>query len=174
MAQVSRQNFAKIFKKYRLFLDCFLRKRGLDECDREDLIQETFLRCYPMLQEKPEQEHYGLLMTTARNLHIDIYRQKKRQPEFAQTEALERLSSDAEQSQRLERKVLMHELLQKVEKNEESQAFRMFYDEERGIQEIAKLTATAQGTVASRIYRFRAKFFREAAVSLSFDKLLEA
>ncbi len=174
MQQVSRQNFAKIFKKYRLFLDCFLRKRGLDECDREDLIQETFLRCYPLLQDKPEQEHYGLLMTTARNLHIDIYRQRKRQPEFADTEALERLASDTEQSQRLQRKVLIHELLQKVEKSDESQAFRMFYDEERGIREIANLTQTAQGTVASRIHRFRAKFFLEASHSLGHEQRWEA
>ena len=174
MAKMDRPKFTKIFEKNRTFLDCFLRKRGLSECDREDLIQDTFLRCFPILFEKTEEQHLGLLITTARNLHIDGYRKKIRQPAFTNAKDLDKLTSDTGQSQRLQQRTLVHEWLQSVRNGPDSMFFLMFYDEERGIQEIADLTNTPQGTVASRIHRFRAKFFQKASHSLLQLEALEA
>lgn len=160
---------AKIFRSNRQRLDRYLRQRGVDSADRDDIIQDTFMRCSRSLieaQRSPE-EIFCFLKVTARNLQIDLYRQRRRHPTISDDDALLSVPEDREARLLSRQKALVSHLLTGLSDDSSARFFKMHYGEELGILEIARLTRTPQGTVASRIQRFRSKFCHSLSAQLA-------
>ena len=155
MNQGSGRSFAHAFTKHQDFLKGFLLKRGVNAEDCEDILQETFLRCYPVLQKEPEGDHRRLMVTIARHLHIDGYRRNKRYARGLQAEFFDNIPDEiGDRRSRLQR-VMIEKILAHIQERPESKFFKMHYEGGYKIHEIAQLTGTAQGTISSQIFRFR-------------------
>jgi len=160
-------SFTQIYKTHSSFLDNFLTKRGLALCDREDIIQDAFLRCYHVLETLSEGQCRSYLLVVARNLHIDLYRQRKKFDSTEPSDLLETIAADSEAIQKLQRRTIVDKLMRELLGQKESRFFSMHYYEGLKIREIAALTKTAEGTVAASIYRYRGKFEQEIGRRLS-------
>jgi RNA polymerase sigma factor (sigma-70 family) len=157
MSKGLRRSFAQSFLTHQDALKCFLLKRGIHPEDCEDIMQETFLRCYPLLQKNPEGDFRRLLVTVARNLHVDAYRRNKRYARDLQPEFFESIpDANEERQDRLQRARIEH-MVEAIQERPESRFFKMHYQNAYKIHEIASMTQTSKGTVSSQIYRFRQK-----------------
>ncbi len=155
MNRGSGRSFAQAFVKHQEYLKCFLLKRGVNPEDCEDILQETFLRCYPLLQKKPDGDFRRLLVTVARNLHIDSYRRNKRYARGLQPEFFESIPEELEENRCRMKRALVEKILDDMHERPESRFFKMHYQSGYKIHEIAELTHTSKGTVSSQIFRFR-------------------
>ena len=152
------QSFAKIYQTNQKFLNSYLRRRGVIPEDCEDLVQETFLRCFKTILERPEIEHGRLLTTVARNLQIDQYRRKKHQAVAQAPEDLDCCVDDKASSRNLIQRALIEKMVAELSDRRESRFFKLHYEDGLKLQEIAKLSRTPVGTVASQVSRYRSKF----------------
>lgn len=157
MNKGSGRSFAQAFVKHQEFLKCFLLKRGVNPEDCEDILQETFLRCYPLLQKKPEGDYRRLLATVARNLHIDSYRRNKRFARGLQPEFFESIPEELDERRSRLLRAYIEKILDDMHERPESRFFKMHYQKGYKIHEIAELTHNSKGTVSSQIFRFRRK-----------------
>ncbi|HET9235616.1 MAG TPA: sigma-70 family RNA polymerase sigma factor [Oligoflexus sp.] len=150
-----RRSFAQSFLKHQDALKSFLMKRGVNPEDCEDIIQETFLRCYPLLQKNPEGDYRRLFITVARNLHVDAYRRNKRYARDFQAEFFESIPDACEERKDRLQRALIEKMVDAIHERPESRFFKMHYQNGYKIHEIAAMTQTSKGTVSSQIYRFR-------------------
>ena len=155
MNQGLRRSFAQSFKKHQDALKCFLLKRGTNPEDCEDIMQETFLRCYPLLQKNPEGDYRRLFLTVARNLHVDRYRRNKRYARDLQPEFIDSIPDPGEERKDRLQRALIERMVEAIQERPESRFFKMHYQNGLKIHEIADMTQTSKGTVSSQIYRFR-------------------
>jgi len=173
MKRGSGRSFAHAFTKHQEFLKSFLLKRGVIPEDCEDILQETFLRCYPLLQKDPEGDHRRFLVTVARHLHIDAYRRNKRFVRGLLPEFFDNIPDEAlERRQRMQR-AMIEKILENIPERPESRFFKMHYEGGYKIQEIAQQTGTSQGTISSQIFRFRNRMQQSLCQQLdAVDELL--
>lgn len=150
-----RRSFAHSFIKHQEALKSFLMRRGVRPEDCEDIVQETFLRCYPLLQKNPEGDYRGLFITVARNLHVDAYRRNKRYARDCQPEFFESIPDASEQRRDRLQRALIERMVDTIQDRPESRCFKLHYQNGYKIHEIAAMTQISKGTVSSQIYRFR-------------------
>lgn len=155
MNRGSGRSFAQAFVKHQEYLKCFLLKRGVNPEDCEDILQETFLRCYPLLQKNVEGDYRRLLVTVARNLHVDSYRRNKRYARGLQPEFFDNIPEELDERRSRLQRALIEKILEDIQERPESRFFKMHYQNGYKIHEIAELTHTSKGTVSSQIFRFR-------------------
>ncbi|WP_176736505.1 RNA polymerase sigma factor [Oligoflexus tunisiensis] len=155
MNRGSGRSFAQAFVKHQEYLKCFLLKRGVSAEDCEDILQETFLRCYPILQKDVEGDYRRLLVTVARNLHVDAYRRSRRYMRGLQPEFFDNIPEEQEERRSRLQRALLEKILDDIQERPESRFFKMHYQGGYKIHEIAAMTHTSKGTVSSQIFRFR-------------------
>jgi RNA polymerase sigma-70 factor (ECF subfamily) len=163
-----RRSFAQTFIKHQDSLKAFLMKRGVNPEDCDDIMQETFLRCYPLLQKNPDGDFRRLFITVARNLHVDAYRRSRRYARDIQPEFFESIPDTREEGHDRLQRALIEKMVDAIQERPESRFFKMHYQNGYKIHEIAAMTQTSQGTVSSQIYRFRQR------VQTTFCEQLEA
>jgi RNA polymerase sigma factor (sigma-70 family) len=167
MNRGSGRSFAQAFVKHQEYLKCFLLKRGVNPEDCEDILQETFLRCYPILQKDVNGDYRRLLVTVARNLHVDGYRRNRRYVRGLQPEFFENIPDEQNEHRSRLQRALLEKVVDEIQERPESRFFKMHYQSGYKIHEIAALTHTSKGTVSSQIFRFRNRI--QAALCQSLD-----
>lgn len=158
MQRSAGQSFAQIYQSQGKLLKSYLQRRGVKPEDCDDIVQETFLRCYKILMDKAVGEPSCFLKTVARNLHIDLYRRQRKYPLANDMDCLEGIASDLSQSQKLAQKIMIERLIEEVTDQHDSRFFKMHYSDGLKLQEIATMTGTPLGTVTSQVARFRQRF----------------
>jgi len=139
-----------------------------DKAEAEDLVQETYIRALRFFDKfKPGTNCRAWLLTILRNLFINRYRQKRKEPEKVDWERIEQVyESMVEQGERAERdnpeglliSQFMDEEVEKAlrELPEEYRTAIVLVDiEELSYEEAAKVMGCAIGTVRSRVSRGR-------------------
>jgi len=142
----------------------------------EDLTQEVFIRIYRALEQYDARQGdlQNWLMRLARNLIIDDYRRRQRQPQDAQSEDLEEhtyhlRATNRTPQENLERGELSRQVQAGIDKlPTDLRVCVILRDlEELSYQEIVDLLQIPEGTVKSRINRGRielAKILRRMRV----------
>ncbi|MCZ6563983.1 MAG: sigma-70 family RNA polymerase sigma factor [Deltaproteobacteria bacterium] len=139
-----------------------------DKTEAEDLVQETYIRALRFFDKfKPGTNCRAWLLTILRNLFINRYQQKKREPEKVDWEKIEQVyESMVEQGERAERDNPENQLISRLMDEEVERALRELSEEYRmaivlvdieelSYEETAKVMECAIGTVRSRISRGR-------------------
>ncbi|MCZ6451644.1 MAG: sigma-70 family RNA polymerase sigma factor [Deltaproteobacteria bacterium] len=139
-----------------------------DKTEAEDLVQETYIRALRFFDKfKPGTNCRAWLLTILRNLFINRYQQKKREPEKVDWEKIEQVyESMVEQGERAERDNPENQLISRLMDEEVERALRELSEEYRmaivlvdieelSYEEAAKVMECAIGTVRSRISRGR-------------------
>ncbi len=139
-----------------------------DKAEAEDLVQETYIRALRFFDKfKPGTNCRAWLLTILRNLFINRYRQKRREPEKVDWERIEQVyESMVEQGERAERdnpeglliSQFMDEEVEKAlrELAEEYRTAIVLVDiEELSYEEAAKVMECPVGTIRSRVSRGR-------------------
>lgn len=159
MNSVHRDAFALDFHRYQKRLDRLLQQRSVAAADREDLIQETFLKCMGRYSTQPCP--YALYRKTLLNLHVDSFRKKKSTQWIHDEDLLNSIPAPSP----IDKKKLepLFKAMEDILKNESPRA-QVFYQhtfEGLTIREIARQKSCAAGTVASQIARFKEAFSRK-------------
>ncbi len=139
-----------------------------DKTEAEDLVQETYIRALRFFDKfKPGTNCRAWLLTILRNLFINRYQQKKREPEKVDWEKIEQVyESMVEQGERAERDNPENQLISRLMDEEVERALRELSEEYRmaivlvdieelSYEEAAKVMECAIGTVRSRVSRGR-------------------
>ena len=139
-----------------------------DKGEAEDLVQETFLRAFRFFNKfEPGTNCRAWLLSIMRNLFINRYQQKKREPEVVDWEKMDQIyESIVEQGEKVEQdnperliiSKLMDEEVEKalMELPEEYRTAIVLVDiEELSYEEAAKVMECPVGTVRSRVSRGR-------------------
>ncbi len=136
-----------------------------DRAEGEDLVQETYIRALRFFDKfKPGTNCRAWLLTILRNLFINRYRQKRKEPEKVDWERIEQVyESMVEQGERdnPESHLISQLMDEEVERalGELPEEYRMaivLVDiEELSYEEAAKVMECAIGTVRSRVSRGR-------------------
>ena len=139
-----------------------------DKTEAEDLVQETYLRAFRFFDKfQPGTNCRAWLLSILRNLFINRYRQKKREPQTVDWEKIDRVyESMVEQGEKAEMgnpeglliSQLMDEEVEKAlrELPEEFRTAIVLVDiEDVSYEEAAKIMECPMGTVRSRVSRGR-------------------
>ena len=125
----------------------------------EDLMQETFLRAFEHFPQFRDKGHSYLtyLITIARNLVINYYRNKKPCPleegQFLAVGPAEKIEEIVEQK---ERKILLEHALRDLSPTEK-EAIRLKYSEDLRVREIATLMQKTENAIKLVLSRARKK-----------------
>ncbi len=139
-----------------------------DKTEAEDLVQETYLRAFRFFNKfQPWTNCRAWLLSILRNLFINRYRQKRKEPEKVDWEKIEQVyESMVEQGEKAERDNPENQLISRLMDEEVERALRELSEEYRmaivlvdieelSYEEAAKVMECAIGTVRSRISRGR-------------------
>jgi len=139
-----------------------------DKAEAEDLVQETYLRAFRFFNRfQPGTNSRAWLLSILRNLFINRYRQKKREPQTVDWEKIDKVyESMVEQGEKAEMgnpeglliSQLMDEEVEKAlrELPEEFRTAIVLVDiEDVSYEEAAKIMECPMGTVRSRVSRGR-------------------
>ncbi len=139
-----------------------------DKAEAEDLVQETYIRALRFFDKfKPGTNCRAWLLTILRNLFINRYRQKRKEPEKVDWEKIEQVyESMVQQGEKAERDNPENQLISRLMDEEVERALRELSEEYRmaivlvdieelSYEEAAKVMECAIGTVRSRVSRGR-------------------
>ncbi len=139
-----------------------------DKTEAEDLVQETYLRAFRFFNKfQPGTNCRAWLLSILRNLFINRYQQKKREPESVDWEKIDQVyESMVEQGEKAERNNPEGLLISRLMDEEVERALRELSEEYRtaivlvdieelSYEEAAKVMECAIGTVRSRVSRGR-------------------
>ena len=139
-----------------------------DKTEAEDLVQETYLRALRFFDKfQPGTNCRAWLLSILRNLFINRYRQKRKEPEKVDWEKIEQVyESMVEQGEKAERDNPENQLISRLMDEEVERALRELSEEYRmaivlvdieelSYEEAAKVMECAIGTVRSRVSRGR-------------------
>jgi RNA polymerase sigma factor (sigma-70 family) len=151
----SMDSFTVLVRKYHVALLNFFRRMNVYSGDRDDLVQETFIRLYNYRQKyKPAARFKTFLYLLARQVQIDYYRQQQRR--FALAETLR--NGPEEVSIGCARHNFVEDAKERVEKalNTLSEEMRcvvvMSIYQELKYAEIAEILDIPVGTVKTRMF----------------------
>ena len=139
-----------------------------DKTEAEDLVQETYLRAFRFFNKfQPGTNCRAWLLSILRNLFINRYRQKRKEPEKVDWEKIEQVyESMVQQGEKAERDNPENQLISRLMDEEVERALRELSEEYRmaivlvdieelSYEEAAKVMECAIGTVRSRVSRGR-------------------
>lgn len=157
---MSEKNLTDVFTKWRSrFLRQALRMLPSEE-DAEDVLQDAFLKLWPLANRiKSEEEATALTSTTVRNLSIDRYRSNQRMKPAEHLELAESLVEDDAGTD--ERMQLVEDIMERVLTPVQRSIFRMREFEQLSYEEVAKKMNMQQPAVRMQLSRAR-KAIREA------------
>jgi len=139
-----------------------------DKTEAEDLVQETYLRAFRFFDKfQPGTNCRAWLLSILRNLFINRFRQKRKEPEKVDWEKIEQVyESMVQQGEKAERDNPENQLISRLMDEEVERALRELSEEYRmaivlvdieelSYEEAAKVMECAIGTVRSRVSRGR-------------------
>jgi RNA polymerase sigma-70 factor (ECF subfamily) len=144
---------------------------GLDQDDREDIVQETFTRAFRGVANlKAAAAFEGWLYTIARNRALTTIERKQRQERVHADLASETDDSTPLMPAALHAEIdgaVVRELIAALPEGAEKQTVTLFYvDGQLSAREIAERLGVGKSAITMRLERFRAKVKRELAVRL--------
>jgi RNA polymerase sigma-70 factor (ECF subfamily) len=125
--------------------------------DAEDLVQETAMRAYRYFHRFERGSNFkAWIMTILRNLYINKYRKKLKEPVRIEFEEVENFISLSEISG-VQEEIFTEIIRSSIDKLPEElrMVITLFYVEGFTYKEIAKITEVPLGTVMSRLYTAR-------------------
>lgn len=125
--------------------------------DAEDLVQEAVLRAYRFFHKFEEGTNFkAWIMTVLRNVFINEYRKRMKEPQKIEFEEVENFVSLPEISGAQE-EIFSETIKPSIDKLPEElrTTIMLFYAEEFSYKEIAKVMDVPVGTVMSRLYTAR-------------------
>lgn len=129
----------------------------LNSHDAEDLVQETTLRAYRFFYKfKTGTNFKAWILTILRNLYINEYRKKTKEPQKVEFEKVENFISLPEVSG-LQEEIFCETIKSSMNKLPEELrvTLTLFYVEDLSYKEIAEIMDVPIGTVMSRLYTAR-------------------
>ena len=139
-----------------------------NEQDAEDLVQEASLKAYRHFDKfKPGTNFKAWIMTILRNLYINKYRKKLKEPVKIEFEEVENFISLPEISG-VHEEIFSEMIRNSVDKlpQELRMVITLFYVDGFTYKEIAKITEVPLGTVMSRLYTARQILKRQLSKSM--------
>jgi len=134
-----------------------------NEQDAEDLVQEASLKAYRHFDKfKPGTNFKAWIMTIARNIYINCYRKKLKEPQKIEFEAVEDFIALTEISGAQE-EIFSENIKSSIDRLPEElrTTIMLFYAEGFSYKEIAKIMDVPMGTVMSRLYTARQTLKRQ-------------
>lgn len=159
MSAIDAASFRRIYAEHVGLVQYVLHDCGIRDAEKDDLVQETFLRLHRAPGPMPPERIKGFLVLTARNLAIDTYRRKKSRRTDADPDAVGAAAEGLWESD-ARRTVLAQaagELLDELAKEPGTEVLTMFYRQGLSVKEISAKTGQATGTVTARLSRLRAR-----------------
>lgn len=155
-------DFERLYRQHYGLVAYTLREFRVPPEDRDELIQEVFLRLHRDAAKVDPAKVKAFLVVTARNLLIDRHRKAKRRKTeaTAEVEALPERSlwSDGDAAQRELEVAVCGQLIAELGATKEGAAFGLFYRDGLSLKEIAAKSDEPIGTIAARVSRARTKF----------------
>jgi RNA polymerase sigma-70 factor (ECF subfamily) len=139
--------------------------------DAEDLVQETAMRAYRYFPRFERGTNFkAWIMTILRNLYINEYRKKLKEPKRVEFEEVENFISLPEISG-VQEEIFSEIIRNAIDKLPEELriVITLFYVEGFAYKEIAKITEVPLGTVMSRLYTARQILKRQLSKSIVKD-----
>ena len=162
MNQHQGHRFTQIYRKFHPQLDSYLKYLSVSTQERDEIIQETFIRYLKWMDKVPDEKTKGFLFKTCRNLRIDYYRAAKKMDHMCPylTDTHKHSNCHSSDARLTAKKHLSHKI-ETLQRAPESRYFILHYNDGLKMKEIAEQTQTPIGTVAASIHRFRKKFVCE-------------
>jgi RNA polymerase sigma-70 factor (ECF subfamily) len=149
--QPATERLAHLYDAHAGAVLTFLRRYTPDQQSAEDLTQETFLRAWRHLDTiTADRNPRAYLLTTARNLLTDRWRQQRNIPAQS-ADGLEQVPTAADDIDSAMTGILVGEALQRLTADHRAVVQLLFYDGWT-VTETASLLAIPPGTVKSRSY----------------------
>jgi RNA polymerase sigma factor (sigma-70 family) len=164
----SAKSFREIYEAHVGLVQFVLRSFRLSEEERDDLVQEVFLRLHQSMDRIDPLKIKGFLSITARNLAID----KARQAQSRKTEAVGEDIAQLEGAlweQNTDRRAVIAvagRFIEEVARQPGGECFGLFYKEGLSVRDIAERLGESTGTITSRLSRMRQKFKDDLAKKL--------
>lgn len=164
----SAMSFREIYESHVGLVQFVLRSFRLSDEERDDLVQEVFLRLHQSMDRIDTLKIKGFLSITARNLAID----KARQSQSRKTEAVGEDIATLEGSlweQNTDRRAVIavaERFIEEVARQPGGECFGLFYKEGLSVRDIAERLGESTGTITSRLSRMRQKFKDDLAKKL--------
>jgi RNA polymerase sigma factor (sigma-70 family) len=150
-------DFAEIYKKYFGLVSFVLVQLKVQEEDREELIQETFLRFIKNADNVSPEKVKAYLCTTARNLAFDSFERRKVRKTEAAGEDLARMEtpmweSDSHTEVAIEE---VRTVLEEYTAKTGNDSLKLFYVDGLSVAEIAARKKLEVGSITSQLSRGR-------------------
>jgi len=154
--EFKEQFFSQIYKEYLDKIYRFVYFKVDSEEIAQDITSETFARLWKQISLDIEIKNpSGFLFKTARNILVDHYRAKEKNP--ANLDNMSFMVKD--ENQNIEQKIIMDEEMKKIRsamaqlKDEYRQAVFMYYIEQEPISEVAKSLGKSPNNARVIIHR---------------------
>ena len=159
--------FQAVYDQYVGLVQFVVDRCGVAPEDRDELVQETFLRLHQKagtIREATKVKSW--LTVTARNLTLDRLRKASRQKTDAAGEETDGIADphatqSKESAARELELAIVGDLIAKIAETPGGETFRLFYVEGWSNRQIAEHNGEALSTVTTRLSRMRTKFKEE-------------
>lgn len=161
-------DFQSAYESYVSLVQFILKSFHFSQEERDDLVQDVFLRLFQTWDRIDSTKIKGFLSITTRNLAID----KVRQGRVRKTEAVGEdiaLANKTIWEQDLDQCAaisIAERFIHEIALKEGGEAFGLFYRDGLSAREIAEKLGESTGTITSRISRMRQKFKDELKLRL--------
>jgi RNA polymerase sigma factor (sigma-70 family) len=165
----STTSFREIYETHVGLVQFVLHSFRLSDEERDDLVQEVFLRLHQSLHRIDPLKIKGFLSITARNLAIDKVRQSQSRRTEAVGEDISHLEGTLWEQNTDRRAVLAvaERFIEEVTRQPGGECFGLFYKEGLSVRDIAERLGESTGTITSRLSRLRQKFRDDLARKLA-------
>lgn len=169
-APASQKNaqFREIYEAHVGLVQFVLRSFRLSDEERDDLVQEVFMRLFQSWDRIDPLKIKGFLSISARNLAIDRVRQTQSRKTEAVGEDIGSLEGALWEQNSDRRAVIAvaERFIDEVARQPGGECFGLFYKEGLSVRDIAEKMGESTGTITSRLSRMRQKFKDDLAARL--------
>jgi len=161
-------SFREIYESHVGLVQFVLRSFRLSDEERDDLVQDVFLRLHQSISRIDPLKIKGFLSITARNLAIDKVRQSQSRKTEAVGEEISALEGSLWEQNSDRRAVIAvaERFIDEVARQPGGECFGLFYKEGLSVRDIAERLGESTGTITSRLSRMRQKFKDDLAKKL--------
>jgi RNA polymerase sigma-70 factor (ECF subfamily) len=161
-------SFREIYEAHVGLVQFVLRSFRLSDEERDDLVQEVFLRLHQSMDRIDPLKIKGFLSITSRNLAIDKVRQSQSRKTEAVGEDIASLEGTLWEQNTDRRAVIAvaERFIEEVARQPGGECFALFYREGLSVRDIAERLGESTGTITSRLSRMRQKFKDDLAKKL--------
>lgn len=161
-------NFRAIYEEHVGLVQFVLRSFRLSDEERDELVQEVFLRLHQSLDRIDPPRIKGFLSITAKNLGIDRSRQSKTRKTEAVGEDIGKMEGTLWEQNSDRRAVIAvaERFIDEKARQAGGECFGLFYKEGLPVRDIAERLGESTGTITSRLSRMRQKFKEDLAARI--------